>query len=280
MSSFITNSQMYNVVTESELAEVLSHYDSEFVYNIVDEALKSRFQCVPVTPIPNVVAGWESNFKAIIANYGNMEAHAQVINVRNETYREIIDTICKEFNLNFTIDDSVDLYSSAYHLYDFFVSNFSNNMISLFANFIYKERSSLYDILNLSEMKKNKDGSTIYGKKIYKDVKLAVINANIDTVIKAVCDTDIPFHSIISLICGNNSELKTYFLSIVSANQDFLNTAYVPVLNSDIQAEIITGIRFKLQQIAISHDQAMTSSEIFTTQDPEINTNTEETNKE
>ena len=153
-------------------------------------------------------------------------------------------------------------------------------MITFFANFIYKERSSLYDALNLSEMKKNKDGSTIYGKKIYKDVKLAVINANIDTVIKAVCDTDIPFHSIISLICGNNSELKTYFLSIVSANQDFMNTAYIPVLNSDIQAEIITGIRFKLQQIAISHDQAMTSSEIFTTQDPEITTNTDESNKE
>ena len=264
MSSFNANSQAYNVATENELAEVLSHYNSDFVFSIVDEALKSRFTGVPIAIVPNVVGAWEQNFKAIMDLYGSesSDSNQQVHRIRNETYLEIINTICKEFSLNFTIDENVDTYSAAFHLYDLMVCNFMHNMTSFFANFIYKERSSLYDSLGLSEMKKNKDSSTIYGKKIYKDIKLAVINANIDMVITAICDMDIPFHSIISNICGNNSELKKYYISIVSAEPDFFNKAYVTVLNSDIRADIITNIRFKLQEIAIAHDQTIDSSEI------------------
>lgn len=261
MSSFNANSQAFNIATENELAEVLSHYSSEFVFSVIDEALKSRFLSVPLASIPNVVGAWEQNFKAIQAQYG-AESHLEVLRVRNETYREIIDTICREFKLNFTIDDSTDIYSAAFHLYDLMVCNFTSNMISFFANFIYKERSNLYDSLGLSEMKKNKDSSTIYGKKKYKDIKLAVINANIDLVISQIASMDIPFHSIIGIVCGNNSEYKRYFLTIISAESDFFQHTYLSVLNSDIRPDIITGIRFKLQEIAMMHDQTIDNSEI------------------
>lgn len=260
MSSFTANSQTYNVVTESELAEVLSHYNSDFVFSIIDQCLKYRFMNVPVTQYPNVVAGWEQNFKAIIAQYGD-SSREEVMRVRNETYSEIIDTICKEFDMNFTIDDTVDLYSAAYHMYELMVSNFTDNMVTFFANFIYKERSYIYDSLNLAEMKKNKDSSTIYGKKIYKDIKLAVINANIDAVITGVCSMDIPYHLIISTIFGNNSDKKKFIMAITAGGADFFQTAYVRVLNSDIRADIITAIRFKLQEIAMIHDQATTDIE-------------------
>ena len=261
MSSFNANSQAYNVVTENELAEVLSHYESEFVFSVIDEAMKTRFLEVPIVAKPNVVGAWEQNFKAIRAQYGS-DSNSEVLRVRSETYKEIVDTICKEFDLLFTIDDNVDIYSAAYHLYELLVCKFTDNMTSFFANFIYKERSNLYESLRLAEMKKNKDSSTIYGKKIYKDVKLAIINANIDMVIKEICSMDIPFYTIIGTICGNNSELKKYYLSIVSANQDFFQKAYVSVLNSDIRPDIITSIRFKLQEIAVAHEQTVPVSEI------------------
>lgn len=262
MSSFNANSQAYNVMTENELAVVLSHYSSEFVFSIVDEAMKSRFAGVPIVAVPNVVGAWEQNFKAIRSQYG-AESNEDVLRVRNETYREIIDTICKEFDLNFTVDDSIDLYSAAYHLYDLFVCNFTDNLTTFFANFIYKERGSLYESLGLSAMKKNKDSSTIYGKKIYKDIKLAVINANIDMVVSNVAEMDIPFYAVISMIYGNNSDMKRYVMSIISANEDFFKSAYIPVLNSDIRPEVITAIRFKLQEIAIAHDQTMSSAEVM-----------------
>lgn len=261
MSSFNANSQAYNIATENELAEVLSHYSSEFVFSIIDKSMSNRFLTVPSVAIPNVVGAWEQNFKAIIAQYGS-DSTMEVARVRSETYREIIDAICKEFNLNFTIDDSVDLYSAAYQLYDLFVCNFAESLTTFFANFIYRERSSLYDSLGLADMKKNKDSSTIYGKKIYKDIKLAIINANIDMVIREVCAMEFPFHAIISLICGNASELKKYILTIVSADNAFFQNAYVTALNSDIRAELITAIRIKLQKLALSHEQIVDASEL------------------
>lgn len=261
MSSFNANLQAFNIVTENELAEVLSHYNSEYVFNIVDEALKSRYKAIPIVSMPNVILAWEQNFKSIMSVYGP-DAYEEVYRVRNETYYEIINIICNEFGLNFTIDDNIDIYSATFHLYDLLVCNFAANMTTFFANYIYKERTSLYESLGMSELKKNKDSSTIYGKKVYKDIKLAIINANIDTVISTICSIDIPFYTIISMICGNNSEMKRYFLSIVSAEEDFFQNTYVSVLNSDIRADAITAIRFKLQELAMMHDQTVNPSDI------------------
>lgn len=262
MSSFNANSQMYNVVTENELAEVLSHYSSEFIFSIVDNAMKARYNNVPIATIPNVVAAWEQNFKAIIETYGSDFAR-EVYTVRDETYREIIDCICKEFGLNFTIDDSIDLYSAAYHLYDLFVCNFMNSLTSFFANFIYKEKTMIYDSLGLADFKKNKDTSTIYGKKNYKDIKIAIINANIDLVVSEICRMDIPFHLVINHVCTNN-EVKKFIISIVSSDDEFFARVYSSMLNTDIRSDIITSIRFKLQEIAIAHDQIVSIDLIAT----------------
>ena len=262
MSSFNANSQMYNVVTENELAEVLSHYSSEFIFSIVDNAMKARYNNVPIAAIPNVVAAWEQNFKAIIETYGSDFAR-EVYTVRDETYREIIDCICKEFGLNFTIDDSIDLYSAAYHLYDLFVCNFMNSLTSFFANFIYKEKTMLYDSLGLADFKKNKDTSTIYGKKNYKDIKIAIINANIDLVVSEICKMDIPFHLVINHVCTNN-EVKKFIISIVSSDDEFFTRVYSSMLNTDIRSDIITSIRFKLQEIVIAHDQIVSIDLIAT----------------
>ena len=254
MSSFTANSQAFNVTTENELAEVLSHYSSEFIFSIVDKAMKSRYEGLPIAIMPNVVGAWEQNFKAIIAQYGEGSI-SEVYRVRNETYREIIDTICREFGLNFTIDDSIDLYSAAFHLYNLLVCGFTENMTAFFANYIYRERANIYESLNLQDLKKNKDSSTIYGKKVFKDIKLAIINANIDMVISQICAMDFPFYSIIMTICGSNSDLAKYYLTIVSADNDFFEKTYISILNSDIRPEIITNIRFKLQELAMTNDQ-------------------------
>ena len=256
MSSFNAsmNMQAFGVATENELAEVLSHYSSEFVLGILEKAMKSRYESVPLATMPNVVSAWEQNFKAIIAQYGESST-AEVYRVRNETYREIIDQICREFGLNFTIDDSVDLYSAAFHLYNLFVCGFIDNMTTFFANYIYKERSTIYDSLNLQDLRKNKDSSTIYGKRVFKDIKFAIVSANIDMVISQISAMDFKFHYIISTIFGMNSDITKYYLSIVYADESFFNKAYLSVLNSDIRPEIITNIRFKLQEIAVANDQ-------------------------
>ena len=244
---------LYSAQVEGSLAEMLSHFESTFVFSVLDVNMKKRFEFgQTISSNPNIVNAWEENFNFIIGAYGP-ESVQEVTRVRNETYQEIIDTICKEFGLNFTIDD-VDLYSSASILCDFLVNGFTKNLVTFFTTYIYRERNNLYDSLNLSPLKKNKDSSTIYAKKMYKDIKLAVISANIDTVVHAICGMDIPYDVIVSTIYGANSPIARHILSITSTSLEFFSKVYGSVLNSEVRAEILTSIRLGLQNIIMSNE--------------------------
>ena len=240
--------------TENELAIVLSHYESDYVYDIVKSQIQSTANSSFIAPPPNVVGAWEQNFKAIMDQYG-AEGSTKIQEVRQETYREIIDIICESYGLNFTISD-VDMYSAAYALYDFFVCNLPGNIINFFAKYIYKERTAIYDSMGLSEMKKNKDSSTVYGKRMYKDIKIAVINANITKVLDNICVAmEFDFPTIISVMTDDRNLIK-YILSIVSDNGDFYGNVMIPIVKTYL-ADYVTGIRLKIQELAISHDQVI-----------------------
>lgn len=245
--------RFYEMGTEQELSAILSHYDSNFVYDTINfQVNRVKNTAYNLTPIPNIVAAWEANFKAIIDQYGS-EAMTQIQEVRQETYREIIRIICAAYNLNFTIDD-VDPYAAAFTLYDVFVCNMSSNIIRFFASYIYKERSAIYDSMGLAEYKKNKDSSTIYGKRMYKDIKLAVINANIIKVIDNICGSmefDYPTFVIASV---NNIDISNYILTITADQGGFFEQNVIPMIKANY-AEYVTGIRFMIQEIAASFEQ-------------------------
>lgn len=238
---------------ENELAIVLSHYESDFVYDIVKSQINSIIYPISSVSIPtNAVGAWEQNFKAIMDQYG-AEGATKIQEVRQETYREIIDIICESFKLNFTIAD-VDLFSAAYTLYNFFICNLRENITNFFAKYIYKERSGIYDSMGLSELKKNKDSSTIYGKRMYKDIKIAVINANITKVVLNICDgMDFDFASFITTSLDDKN-LSKYIVSIVSSDSGFF-TDYISNIIKTHLAEYITDIKLAIQKIAICHDQ-------------------------
>lgn len=254
MSDFIANSNMYNIITENELAVVLSHYNSDFVLSVIEDAMRKRFEEVPISSRPNVVSAWEQNFKMIQSKYEDLpESKSEVSRIRNETYQEIIDSVCKEFNMSFTTDQNIDLYSAASVIYDFLVSNFTSNLVNFFANYIYKERNSIYDSLNLAEYKKNKDSSTVYGKKIYKDIKLAVINANIDIVITFLCGIDIDFFNLVNILF--DPPMASFINNIISTNDDFFKKYYAQMFETDLRAALITDIRFKIQNLGMVVDE-------------------------
>ena len=245
--------------TENELAVILSHYNSTFVYDIVNEQI-SKIKSGNISMIstaPNVVAAWEQNFKAIMDQYG-AEGAIKIQEVRQETYREIIDIICSNFNLNFTIAD-VDIYSAAYTLYDFFVCNLSNYITKFYSNYIYKERSSIYEGMGLSEMKKNKDSSTIYGKRMYKDIKIAVIIANVTKIIENINSAmEFDFSTMISTIIEDKN-LVRYLISLISDKGNFFQQTVIPIFNNNIP-EYITSVRFAIQEYATAHDMVIYST--------------------
>ena len=236
--------------TEKELAIILSHYESNFIYDVVKDQISNALYDSTnfISQIPNVVGAWEQNFKAIIDTYG-AEGLDQIQTVRQETYREIIDIICNSYELNFSIDENIDLYTAAYVLYDFFICNISNNISRFYARFIYNERANLYDSMNLKEIKNNRDTSTIYGRKLYKDFKLAIVNANLYKVLINVIDSmDFSFDTFIIGSCMSR-QISDYILTLVSDKGSFYANIPLAVIKRRT-ADYLTDIRFKIQELA------------------------------
>lgn len=246
MSSFIANSQTYNINTENEVASILSHFNSDFIISIVNYNFNNRI-IDTVLPTPNIVTSFEQNFKDIKSRY-NTDID-KIETVRLQTYKEIIDTICSKYGIIFLYNDDLDLYSAAYYIYDFFISNFYNYMIYFLSNYIYKERNGIYESMHLNDLKKNKDSSTIYGKKIYKDIRLAVINANLDYILQNMRTYDINIGNILYTVYNRN--IASFLITILKFDNDFYNTFYMSILDSEYKSSLITNLRLEIQKLSI-----------------------------
>lgn len=252
MSSFIANTNSYNITTENEISVILSHFEPEYVFNIIRDNISQRFKYNQLG-MPNIVASFESYFKQLISTYTDVDTINQIQEKRLETYKEIISILCSEFQFSFNYEEIQDYYSSAFYLYSFLVSDFSINLVSFFSNFIIKERNNIYESLKLNDMKKNKDNSTLYNKKIYKNSKLAIINANLDYVIDNICVFDITLSDILNNIYVDKNIVKFLETSILPV-QDFFKYAYVPVIQSVLKPMLLTDIRLYIQSQSISDD--------------------------
>lgn len=253
MSGFIANNNTYNICTENEISVILSHFNPQYMFDVIRENISQRFRYNQLG-MPNIVASFENYFKQLKVIYTGVEQLKEIEETRINTYMEIISILSNEFNFTFNQEEIQDYYSAAYYLYSFLVSDFSFNLVSFFSNFIIRERNSIYESFRLNDLKKNKDNSTIYNKKIYKNPKLAIINANLDYVIDNVCVLDISLYDILNNIYNDKNICKFLDTSIMM-NQDFFKTVYVPIVQSDLlKPMILTDIRLNIQSQSISED--------------------------
>lgn len=236
----------YAITHENELAYVLSKFENDFVYSTVIESLNNKLRNYS-NSIPNIVNAFEQNFISIKADFPGDSA--QIIDVRNDTYENIIRILCDSYQLVYNNDD-VDVYTAASTMYSFLVSDFQKLIVSFFVNFINKEKNGLYDMCKLQDQKKNKDVSTIYSKKYFKNPKMAVISANLDSVITNICrGFDITLDTYISVAYGeDNKEIINFLNTTISPVNDFFRTYIASVFETDYKPIILTSIRLELQQ--------------------------------
>ena len=237
-----SSSLIYNIVSDNELASILNYFNDDYLLNIINYNLQNKFKPYNL-PIPNLASSLEILYNTIKDNYGPLEELAQK---RIYTYQSIISTICDQCNMDYNIE-GIDIYSAANIIYDLFITNFSNNIINFFTNYIVKERNALYNGLNLSLYKKNKDSTTLYSKKIfYKSNRLGIINANLELVLDSIKVFDIPFEDVISYIYPKN--VVSFILSIIKPKEDFYKTLFVPIIeNPEYRSLLITSIRLNMQ---------------------------------
>ena len=243
----IAGVEPYKISNEYNITEILSHFDSNYIFDIIEDKLNTIDYSSSLIE-SNIVASFEENFKMMRELY---PGDSQNINtIREQTYRQIIEILTNRFNLSFnTVDDTIDLYTAAYYLYDFLVCNRNNIMVNFFTAFIVNNKNSLCSLLNNEDFRKNKDSSAAYGKRVYEDHKFAIISANMPFVINHIATLDIRLINIFQSTYVD--ERLVIFLDNAFADRgNFFHDYYCSVLKQpEILPIIITNIRLALQKI-------------------------------
>lgn len=242
-----TQRALNSLAAEYEVAEVLEHFNSAYIYDVIQNKINAKF--IPSMTItgsnPNIVLSFEENFNRCKQTYPDDIVNIE--SVRIETYREIIDIIKANYNFEVRIPDNTDPYPFAYFYYDFFVCNFTNYIAKFFAMYIFNNKDNLYNALGLEAYKKSKDGATAYGRKVYEDSKLAVISANIVMVVNALKAFDITPDIIFSALY--DKAVVDMMTNSLLLQYDMFKQLFYTV-PSDYEAILFTNIRLELQQMA------------------------------
>lgn len=257
--SVFASSMEYEITSESEVTAILSHFEPELVLGIIDDALERKYMFFPNNPI-NLVSSLETNFSLAYAKLPYEKE--RIDKLREDIYVTIIDKICSHYNLELNITNQ-DIYTLTYYLYDFLISGFSNNIVSFFTNYIIKEKDYLYNHIGLVEMKKNKDMTTIYTKKLHSDPKLAVINANLEYVIDSISLFDISILDILNLVYTDKNIIELISTSVLDRGNIYKDH-FVSTLNNAYKPVFITNMKFALLSIDNSgltlNDEKMTEN--------------------
>lgn len=249
--SFMANNTEYSVVTNAEIADVIAHFSSEMIMDIVDKNLLNRLSFT--IQKANLVYGLEEDFKQCFQLY---PAYYEEFSKKRFTlYSDIIQKICNFYDISCLTTSNVnDLHSRAFYLYDIFVSSFSQYVVRFFANYIIREKNALYDFMEAELTSKGKDYNTIYSKKVYNNSvnhKLVALHANLDFVVDNICAFDINIESFISNALYGQPQIIKYLTLVLSENNgDLFSQHIVPfVQNKEYKATILTYLRFALQEI-------------------------------
>ncbi len=254
-NQFINNSDIYRVNAERDVSVILSRFNTEYIYDCINNALDAKINTQLITANPNLIRSLEDNF--IVMQQQFPDDVQNILECREETYNEIIQYLCSKFNLRFNNNDTVDLYSAAYFLYEFTVSNYLQNLSLFYTKFILKEKNSLYKELNLDQFKKSTNIN--YNKKLFKDSISSTILINIGYIIDQLTTFDFDLETIINIVYDNNK--VAYFLNSVFEDDGyFYNFFKSDIANNFIRPNIITSIRLNIQSAVINMEAMMDNS--------------------
>lgn len=248
------NPHVYNAYVQNQVSDLLSYFNDDIIYDTVIGAINNQKILLddPVCGV-NLVEAIEQNYKKTMSIVTDSTARDDLYEKRNRIYDLIIKCICNEYNLSLLEGYNFldDLYTLAYYMYDLFVSEFRTRLVTFYANYIYKEKNNIY-ANHLTQLKKEKNISMMYGKKIYKNNKLAIINTNIEYVINCMLGYDISFEEILNLVY-NDKLIVNMFLNNI-ASDDIFKNQYSSLLRSNLKYRLIFNISNLVHLYSISEE--------------------------
>lgn len=248
--SRINDSQAYNINLENEVSRLLSHFESDFVLDVVENNTNSRLRFNTI-PMANLCGSFEQTFKTMLAKYP--ASSEQIMIVRSKTYGEIIDSLCRRHNLSFKDPMNTDVYAIAYYLYGFLVSDFQKIMVNFITKLILREKENLLLTIGYDDTKKSRDVNMINGIRVEKDSKIIALSAHLQEIIQIISTLPITLNDIISNTYTDPTIIQYYMSSVMYDNGNFFRDVYMAqfsnpesntILMSNISLELHTASTF------------------------------------
>lgn len=253
------NPENYVTLSEVELSYILSHFNEEYILNILNYHLENKTDPNKFLSGTNIVRSIEIDMNMIKNKYNYAEFITKINDIRLDVYKNILDRINKEYNykLIYNLNDDIDIYSVTNIIYDFFVGNYTKYIITFISRFIYNEKDEIYDKISNSNNKKNKNSSIIYTKKRIDDPKIALISANIIDVINDITELKISLEQVANTVLDANKAL--FLTSIVNSIDDNFFLLYIKdiINNESVIPSIITLIRLEILNIFTGNEKGM-----------------------
>lgn len=239
------NQTINNVNTDYAIANILNQLSFDYIYHIVNDSLNMKFRPYSA-PMPNIPYSLEQNFKMQLDAVPS--SRDDILQKREEVNLTIIKILCDYYNISYNASD--DVYSDAFYLYKFLVSDFTNTVVLFYVNYIIQEKKHIYDNLNLQDAKKNKDSSYTYSKKLYSNNIIAAIHSNIIPIVKDIATYNISLQDVIDVRYMGDEQNTAYHLnSIISDNGYFYDYIRSFVTSDTTMADVINCIKLQLQTV-------------------------------
>lgn len=240
------NNYAGSIDTDMAIGSILSNFETPWILHTVQDSLNMRFRPFD-EPMPNFVDILNRQFATLLN--ASPDYKDQVEQTRDETYKEIIETITGYYNLTFTEPfeqiSPTDLYGITTTFYDIFVSRFTDYMIDFFISYIIANIDGIYAYLSSDESVKRVREKDMPVKS-YIDPKLQLIHANLNKVILNMVSYDIDLFTFLSYVMDQNTAAK--ISSLISDNGDIYKNYYtVYLIDQRYMADLLTCIKLKLQ---------------------------------
>lgn len=235
-----------SIDTDMAIGSILSNFDSAWVIHSVEDSLNMRFRPFG-EPMPNFIDILNRQFAATID--AGPDYRQQIEEVKNQSFREIINTICRYYNFELTEDISelpdLEFYGIARNIYDIFVSNFTEYMINFFMTYIIQNMDSIYtSLMNDDNIKKPREKDLPV--KSYIDPKFYIIHSNLNKIILNMQTYDIPLEVLLTYFV--NADMAARLGQLISDKGDIFRNHYAIYLSDQrYMADLLTTIKLRLQ---------------------------------
>jgi hypothetical protein len=239
------NTMFVSINTDRELATILGRFSDDSIEAAIDEAIVYKYRPYE-NRMPNLPEIIYNQFRYLLSV--STIDHDEIKMRELEVYKLIIDKICTVYQLSIEAPEipADKLYPLAYLMYQIFVSEFTQRMLTFFSNYINMNKDML---INSIPDDKRIDRKSVYAKRMIAEQDIAIVYENLDYIMDIIAGLDIPFANLLEQLSDPSTAM--FIDTYINDAGDLYKHHYAMYISSHYyRTDMLTSIKLRYMSIA------------------------------